>query len=180
MNLVEATDPDPSQENERALPDIPIEQLTLSVYETAPPPVRERMLTQLVAKVFEASPPPERSLIINRLLRPMGVLSLATVANGVFARYQFSSDGQEWQIRIEDAVNVRTSDIIALVERAQQVSNNAVSGLIEVISKSPVLASSAAASILLMALLQYSQNRRATDFTRQDSSSPALFDSAQL
>ena len=177
MNLVETTDPLPSRETERDSPDIPIEQLTLRVYETAPPPVRERMLTQLVAKVFEASPPPERSLIINRLLRPLGVLSLATVADGVFASYQFNSDGEEWQGRIEDAVNVRTSDIIALVERAQQVSSNAVNGLIEVISKSPVLASSAAASILLMALVQYSQNRRATDFTRQENGSSALFES---
>ena len=179
MNVVETVDRPPSQESKRVLPSIPIEQLTLSVYETAPPPVREKMLTQLVAKVFEASPPPERSLIISKLLRPMGVLALATVADGAFARYQFSGEGQEWQGRIEDSMNVRTSDIIALVERVQQVSNNSVNGLIEVISKSPVLASSAAASILMMALVQYSQNRRATDFTRSEGSSPALFESWQ-
>jgi hypothetical protein len=179
MRAVKTKDPPASQERERALPDIPIEHLTLSVYESAPPSVREKILTQLVAKVFEASPPPERSLIIHRLLRPMGVLALATVANGAFAKYQFSGENGEWQGRIEDAMNVRTSDIIALVERAQQISNNAVNGLIEVISKSPVLASSAAASILMMALVQYSQNRRSTDFTRQANSSSALFESAR-
>mgnify|MGYP001791703832 CR=1 FL=1 len=177
MSIEKTSDPDPSQAIAPVLPDIPIEHLTLNLYESAPPPVRERMLTQWVAEVFEASAPAERSLIIKRLLLPFGVLSLTTVANGAFARYQFSGDGGEWKSRIEDAMNVRTSDIVALVERAQEISSHAVNGLIDVISKSPVLASSAAASILMMALLQYSQNRRASDYTRPENSLTELFES---
>ena len=94
---------------------------------------------------------------------PLGVLSLVTVANGIFAKIRFRGGWPQCQIRIEDAQNVRACDVVALVDHAQQISSDAFNGLADIISTSPILASSAAATVLLMLLLRYSARRRSTD-----------------
>jgi hypothetical protein len=144
-------------------PGIPVEELALDVYETATPEVRSHMLTKLVSKVYDSAPLPERSRILEKLLMPMGVLSLVTVANGIFAKIRFRGGWPQCQVNIEDAQNVRACDVVALVDHVQQISNDAINGLADVISTSPILASSAAASVLMVLLLRYSFKRRSTD-----------------
>jgi hypothetical protein len=153
----------PAEESVQAPPAVPLTALVLDVYESAPPAVRNRMLTRLVGQVYEAASPTVRTLLLEKLLQPMGVLSLVTVANGIFASIRLRGDWPQFQVRAEDAQTVRARDVVALADYLLQASSEAINGLSEVIATSPVLASSAAATVLTMALLRRNHARRATD-----------------
>jgi hypothetical protein len=63
----------------------------------------------------------------------------------------------------EDAQNVRANDVITLVNYVQQVNVQAVDGLADTLKASSVMASSAAAGLLVTLLLQRSQTHHASD-----------------
>lgn len=136
---------------------VTIVEQAVQAYEAASPVVRSRMLTQLVVAAFQAASPVVRRHLLERLLRPLGVLSLVAVAGGIFAKIPFRSNWQDMQVQIEDVQNVRPSDLIALVDRVQQVSVEAVTGVAHVIAASPMTASSAAAAVLGALLVRRSR-----------------------
>jgi hypothetical protein len=121
--------------------------------------VREITIPQLVAEVYEAAPAAERGHLLEQLLRPLGVLSLVAVADGVFAKLRLRSGWQELNVRLEDIQNVRASDVAALVDHAQQVSVETVDGLAQMLSASPVLSGSAAAALLITVLVRRARSR---------------------
>lgn len=132
-------------------------------------PVSDSSIAQLVGQVYESAPPAERSRLLEHLLKPLGVLSLVAVANGIFASIRFRSGWQEIHVRVEDAQNVQARDVITLVNYVQQVSIQAVDGLAGMLARSPVMAGSAAAALLMTLLLQRAQGRRADDVALGDS-----------
>jgi hypothetical protein len=125
--------------------------------------VSETSIAQLVGQVYESAPAAERSRLIEQLLRPLGVLSLVAVANGIFAKIRFRSGWPDLHVRLEDVQNVQASDIIVLVNHVQQVSVQAVNDLAGVLAASPVMMGSAAAALLMTLLLQRSRTRRTSD-----------------
>lgn len=128
----------------------------------------EIQIAQLVAQVYETAPPAVRINLLEQLLKPLGVLSLMAVADGVFAKMRFSSGWPDMQIRFEDAQKVQAKDVIALVERVQQVSVNSVDGLAKLLTSSPVVAGSAAAALLAAVLMQRARTRREGDREAND------------
>ena len=130
---------------------------------TFPQPVSEAAIAQLVGQAYEFAPPAERRRLLQHLIKPLGVLSLVAVANGIFASLRFQSSWQDMQIRVEDAQSIQARDVIALVNYVQQVSAQAVDGLASVLASSPVMTGSAAASLLITLLMQRSRTRRAED-----------------
>jgi hypothetical protein len=144
-------------------PAIPLEQLVAEVYSGASPALQSRMLTQLVGQVYEASPVVERRRLLEQLLRPLGLLSIVAVANGIFAQFRLRGGWSELQLQPQDIQGIRSSDVMALVEHVQQVSVEAVDGLAQLLARSPVLAGSAAAALLTRWLMQRARNRRASD-----------------
>jgi hypothetical protein len=118
-------------------------------------------IPQLVGEVFEAAPAVERGHLLEQLLRPLGVLALVAVADGVFAKIRFRGGWQDFQVRLEDVQNVRVGDVISLVDYVQQVSVEVVDGLAQTLTASPMLAGSAAAALLVTVLLQRDRARRA-------------------
>lgn len=125
--------------------------------------VNEISIAQLVGEVYEFAPPAERSRLLEHLLRPLGVLSLVAVANGIFASIRFRSGWPEMHVRVEDAQNVQPGDVITLVKHVQQVSMHAIDGLADMLASSPVMTGSAATALLVSLLLQRSRTRRADD-----------------
>ena len=125
--------------------------------------VSEASIAQLVGQVYESAPVAERSRLIEQLLRPLGVLSLVAVANGIFAKIRFRGGWPDLHVRLEDVQNVQASDIIVLVNHVQQVSVQAVNDLAGVLAASPVMMGSAAAALLMTLLLQRGRTRRASD-----------------
>jgi len=118
---------------------------------------------QLVGQVYAAAPAVDRSHMLEHLLRPLGVLALVAVADGVFAKIRFRGGWPDLHVRLEDAQNVQASDIVTLVDYVQQVSIHAVDGLAQMLATTPMMATSAAAGLLVTLLLQRARSRRAND-----------------
>lgn len=123
----------------------------------------EAAIAQLIGQIYETAPLAERSRLLGHLMKPLGVLSLVALANGIFAKIRFRSGWPEMNLRVDDVQNVQVSDVITLVEHVQQVSVQAINSLADLLTTSPVLASSAAAALLVTVLLGRAKNRRAED-----------------
>jgi hypothetical protein len=123
----------------------------------------EAAIAQLIGQVYETAPLDERSRLIGHLMKPLGVLSLVALANGIFAKIRFRSGWPEMNFRVDDVQNVQVSDVVTLAEHVQQVSVQAINSLADLLTNSPVLASSAAAALLVTVLLRRSKNYRADD-----------------
>ena len=118
---------------------------------------------QLVGQVYEEAPAVEKGHMLEHLLRPLGVLALVAVADGIFAKIRFRGGWPDLHVRLEDAQNVQARDVITLVDYVQQVSVQAVDGLSQILAATPTMATSAAAGLLVTLLVQRAKSRRAED-----------------
>ena len=124
-----------------------------------PAPSPNELLPALVARVYAEATPAVRGRLLQQLLLPLSLLSLAAVANGLFARLTMGDGWVQRKVSLDDANRVDASDVIALVHHVQQVSVQAVESLSKIIVSSPVLASSAAAAMQLTLLAKQRRNR---------------------
>lgn len=127
----------------------------------------EIVIPRLVADVYETATEDDRAHLLEQLLRPLGVLSLVAIAGGIFAKIRFRSGWQDLKVQFEDLQQVRAADVIALVDHAQQVSVETVDGLAQMLTASPALSGSAAAALLVAALIQRASRRNGTITTAQ-------------
>jgi hypothetical protein len=114
----------------------------------------------LLGRVYAEAPPPLKRRLLEHLLKPLGLLSLATVCNGAFASLALSRDGA---IRPELAQTVDAQQVMALAVYVQQVSVHAVTGLSQVLTASPLLQGSVAASALVALLIKRAREQRPPD-----------------
>lgn len=138
-------------------PQAPIEQLVDEVYESATPAMKNQMLAQLVGQVYETAPNTERKRLVEHLMKPLGILSLAAVANGIFVKIRFKGGWSDLPARMDDSQGVpgvQVSDVIDLANFAQQVSSDAIGGLAQMLASSPVMTSSVAAALLVKIVLR--------------------------
>jgi hypothetical protein len=150
--------------NQQAVEDIPLEQLVTEVYTSAEPAVRQNIVARLVGKVYQTAPLAERGFLIRQLMQPLGLLSLLAVANGVFAKLRLQGSLSGVQARLDDVQHIKVDDVVDLANFVQQVSVQAFDGLAQTLAASPVLASSAAAVLLVKILMERAHHRRETDF----------------
>lgn len=116
-------------------------------------------IPRLVAEVYAEALEVDRCHLLEQLLRPLGALSLVAIADGMFAKVRFRGGWQDLTVRLEDIRTVRASDVMALVDHAQQVSVETVDGLAQLLTASPQLSGSAAAALLLTLLVRRAQLR---------------------
>jgi hypothetical protein len=121
----------------------------------------EQAIPELVAQVYEAAPAVERGRLLEPLLRPLGVLSLFGIADGVFAQIRFRSGWRDMHVRLEDIQHVSSEQVVSLVDHVQQVSVEAVDALAQVLTTSPMLSGSAATAALVAVLVQRARRREA-------------------
>ena len=131
-----------------------------------PEPASELAIPSLVAQVYEAAPTEDRCHLVETLLRPLGVLSLVAIANGIFAKIRFRNAGQELNVRMDDLQNVQAADMIALVHHAQQVSIETVDSLAQLLASSGATTGSAAAALLIGLLVQRARARHGSQRAR--------------
>ena len=122
--------------------------------------VSEISIPELVGRIYESAPLPERRRILEPLLRPLGVLSLLAVANGMFANIRFRSGWPVMRIPLDELQSVTASDVTALVEYAQRASGEAIAGLAVMLSTSPLLGTSVAAGLLVTMVIGRRRTRR--------------------
>jgi hypothetical protein len=109
-------------------------------------------IPQLVGKVYDAAPVTERCRMLEHLMKPLSALALVGVCNGIFAKIWFRSGWHDLNIRPEDAQAVQGIDVASLADFVQQVNANTIHGLTALIARSPLMAYSAAA-VMLVTLL---------------------------
>src|SRR4051794_11939108 len=112
----------------------------------------DKDIPELVAQLYCDASPPEKSRLLELLVRPLGLLPLFALADGVFARIWFRNGQERLNIRVEDALAVSGQDIATLVSYVQQSSVEVLDGLMQIINASPVLAGSAAAIVVMLVL----------------------------
>lgn len=154
---------DPSSQTTHSKSLVPVEQLILEVYETAHVSVRSRILSRLVGRVYESAPPATRRKLLEHLLRPLGLLSIAAVANGAFAKVLSRGNWLDKSVPLDEVQNIQSGDVVTLVDYVLQVSGDAINGLAHLLTASPTLTSSAAATVLVTLLLQRASKRRSSD-----------------
>lgn len=114
----------------------------------------EVSVPHLVGKVYASAPMAERSRLLEHLMRPLGVLSMAVVANGIFSKLRFLGGWPDLRVRPEDAEAIRAEDVVALVDYVQQASSDVMYGLVQLVSDSPAMSTTAAAAVLTAVLLK--------------------------
>lgn len=133
-------------------------------------PGSDMAIPALVAQVYESAPMEARCHLLETLLKPLGILSLVAIANGVFAKIRFRTAGHELSVRADDLQNVHPADLVALVHHAQQVSVETVDSLVSLLTSSGSVASSSAAALLIGLLVQRAWSRRNGRATSLDTS----------
>lgn len=73
-------------------------------------------IPELVGKINDAVPATERCRMLGHLLKPLGALGLVGVCIGIFANIWFRSGWHDLHIRPEDALSVRSTDVIAVAD----------------------------------------------------------------
>ena len=94
-------------------------------------------------------------------MQPLGLLAVAGMARGVFARIWFHRAGGSLAQRFEDLRAINLVDVEALAGFVDQVSAEAVDGLAQMVASWPSLASSAAVALLVTTLARRSAFRSA-------------------
>ena len=117
-------------------------------------------IPELVGKIYDAAPATERCRMLEYLMKPMGVLALVGVCNGIFAKIWFRSGWHDLHIRPEDAQTVQSIDVISLVNYVQQASAETINGLASLLTTSPMMVYSAATAMLVTLLVRRIQTRR--------------------
>ncbi|MBS7777220.1 hypothetical protein [Acidovorax sp. CCYZU-2555] len=125
-------------------------------------------IPELLAQVYEAAPTVERCHLLEPLLQPLGLLSLAAVAGGVFTNIRLRCGWHQLDVRPDDIQNVHAVDVVALVDYAQQVSVEAVDGLAQLLLSTPLLSASATAALLVAMLLRRARSRQSANAGAQE------------
>ncbi len=123
--------------------------------------ISDARVAQLIGQLYSCGPATEQNRLLEHLLQPLGVLSLAAVANGIFGQFRLSNGWQDTHARTEHAHTIRSNDVVALVNHVQQVQVEAVDGLLKILLSAPVMAGSAPAATLVAVLAQRTRARRA-------------------
>ncbi len=117
-------------------------------------------IPELVGKIYDAAPTTERCRILEHLMKPLGVLALVGVCNGIFAKIWFRSGWHNLHIRPEDAQTVQGIDVMSLVDYVQQASAETINGLASLLTTSPMMVYSTAAAMLVTVLVRRTQTRQ--------------------
>jgi hypothetical protein len=133
-----------------------IEELPAAACTSLPAVAAKRVpIPQLVGQVYASGTPAERCRLLEHLMSPLGALSLALIANGVFADLRFRNGWHQLHVRIEDAQQVCADDVAALADHVQQVSAASVEALGQMLAAWPVMSGSAAAAALMAGITRH-------------------------
>ncbi len=117
-------------------------------------------MPELVAELYCAAAPREKSRLLEHLVRPLNLLPLFALADGVFARIWLRNGQEQLHIGVEDAQAVSGPDIAVLVSYVQQSSVEVLDGLLQIINSSPVMAGSTAAMLVMLVLQRTGRRKR--------------------
>jgi hypothetical protein len=99
---------------------------------------RGEVVSTWIVKVFEAAKIGDKNVMIDHLLGSVGVLSLASVANGVFLWRRLERASTKSWLSAGDSAGIGGNDIRALVHLVQQIDAEAIDSLVELFNTPPL------------------------------------------
>lgn len=109
---------------------------------------RSEVVSKLIGKAFETARPSDKSVMIDHLLGSLGVLSLATIANGVFWRRRFGEESTGPRQAAGKSAPIEACDMRDLANRVQQIDAEAIDELVQVFNALPLSTTSPVGAIL--------------------------------
>lgn len=119
-----------------------------SSLQTADPNARSDVISKLIGDAFEAAQASDKSVMLNHLLGSVGVLSLATVANGIFFWHQLGEFSTDSWLAARKSNPVEVRNIRDLAQRVQQINAEAIDELVEVFNAPPLSTTSSVGALL--------------------------------
>ena len=113
------------------------------------PPDRAGTLLPLwVAGLYRHAQAGLRAQLLERLLRPMGVLGLVAVADGVFAALRHRHGWQRLQVTVEDTALVSADQVFQLAAYLQERSPEAFQALGDLLAHQPAALATVSGALL--------------------------------
>ena len=109
---------------------------------------RGEIVAKLIGKAFETALPRDRSVMINHLVGSVGVLSLATIANGVFLTHRLDGAITHPRLTARNSAPIEARDVQDLAQRVQQIDLQLIDGLVEAFNAPPLSTTSPVGAML--------------------------------
>lgn len=114
-------------------------------------PTRMR-LPELIAAAYRNATASLRVQILERLLRPVGLLGLMSLAAGAFAEFLRRGDYRGLVILPEDVAGISTDHVVELVHYVEQRSPETFQMIVQLLADNPTGLVGIGGSLLLIAL----------------------------
>jgi len=109
-------------------------------------------LPQLVSHIYETAPPPVRTKLLETLLRPVGPLALVAIAAGAFGHLLHRLTRDAMPISFEDTMRISSQHVLELARYVEQCSPELLQRFGALVSATPLNAATIGTSALLLAL----------------------------
>ena len=109
---------------------------------------RSEVVSKLIGNAFETARPSDKGVMIDHLLGSLGVLSLATIANGVFLRRRFGGASTGSWLAAGMSTPIEARDMRDLANRVHQIDAEAIDELVQVFNALPLSTTSPVGAIL--------------------------------
>lgn len=106
------------------------------------------LLPLWVASLYRDAHAGLRAQLLERLLRPMGVLGLVAVADGVFAALRHRHGWQRLQVTAEDTAVVSADQVFQLATYLQERTPEALASLSELLASHPAALATVSGALL--------------------------------
>ena len=88
----------------------------------------------LIGLAYGSASATDRAKIVSRLMQPLGLLSLASIARGVFASIRIRISATEADVQATDVESIQARDVVILAKRAQKVKPEVVEGTLQMLT----------------------------------------------
>ena len=122
---------------------------------------RSEIVSKLIGNAFETAQPSDKGVMIDHLLGSLGVLSLATIANGVFLKRRFGGASTGPCQAAAKSAPIEARDMQDLAQRVQQIDAEAIDELVQVFNALPLSKTSPVGAILADLPLRKSRRQHA-------------------
>jgi hypothetical protein len=115
----------------------------------------------LISAVYETAPAPLRTKLLEYLLRPVGPLALVAIAAGAFGHLLYRLRRDAMPISLDDVARITPGHVLELTRYVEQCSPHVLLRIGSLLAANPVGIATISGSVLLIALTAW-RRREAT------------------
>lgn len=109
---------------------------------------RSEVVSRLIGNAFEMARPSDRGMMIDYLIGSVGVLSLTTIASGIFLWRRLGDESANPLMNAAKSVPIDARHMRDLADRIQQIDPQAIDEMVEAFNTPPLSTTSSVGEIL--------------------------------